>query len=251
MKKNTLFIATFFITTVLLTGILLMAIPLKSEANKPRIRLLHDWEPGLIIDETDVNMTGLNRLFLVCDIDNNMWERINGKSWRKGCPVGRRELCYLRLLHRNAKGQIQTGEMVVNRKIAERVTSIFKELYLQNYRIESIFLVDNYGGDDEKSMAANNTSCFNYRRVEGSAKLSKHAYGMAIDINPKYNPYVRGKKVSPENGRKYAFNREVRKDIPYEIDRNDMAYKLFTKAGATWGGNWKTMKDYQHFQFPS
>lgn len=245
MKKN-----PTLTTALLLVGMLLAALPLGSEANEPRIRLVHDWKPGMIVDERDVMATGLERLFLVCDVDDGVWARMSGKSWRKGCPVGRRDLRYLRLLHRNAKGQTQTGEMVVNKKIAERVTAVFRELYLSNYRIESIFLVDRYGGDDEKSMAANNTSCFNYRRVDGTSKLSRHAYGAAIDINPRYNPYVRGRRVSPDNGAKYAFNRQARKDIPYKIDRSDLAYRLFTKAGATWGGNWKTMKDYQHFQFP-
>ena len=174
---------------------------------------------------------------------------MKGKSWNVGCPVSRDGLRYLRLLHYNAKGEIQTGEMVVNKQIADRVVSIFRQLYEQKYRIERMVLIDDYNADDDRSMEDNNTSCFNYRVVAGTKSLSKHAYGLAIDLNPRYNPYVRNGKVSPENGKDYAYNRQKRNDIPYKIDTNDLAYRLFMKAGAQWGGAWKTMKDYQHFQF--
>ncbi|MDD7318867.1 MAG: M15 family metallopeptidase [Prevotella sp.] len=244
MKIKTYLPFIMFFTTILMT-----TYTAESWADKPRVKIIHDWKPGMVVSEFDVMQAGIERCFMILDIDAEVWSRINGTSWRVGCPVKRTDLCYLRLLHRNKNGDIQTGEMVVNRSIAERVIGIFKELYLQKYRIESIFLIDNYGGDDDKSMAANNTSCFNYRNVEGTKKLSRHAYGLAIDINPRYNPYVRGRKVSPQNGAKYAFNREKRSDIPYKIDCNDLAFKLFKKAGAVWGGDWKTMKDYQHFQF--
>lgn len=98
-------------------------------------------------------------------------------------------------------------------------------------------------------MEANNTSCFNYRVVDGTSSLSRHAYGLAVDINPLYNPYVtypNGKRrVSPAASEIYA-DRSL--DFPAKIDKNDLCYQLFTEHGFTWGGNWKTMKDYQHFQ---
>lgn len=238
-----------FLFLMLFVAMVSVQFPTNAEANEPRIKMLHDWQPGMVVSEFDVMQAGIERCFMILDIDMDVWSRINGKSWRQGCPVKRKDLRYLRLLHRNKDGNIQTGEMVVNSAVAERVIGIFKELYLQEYRIESIFLVDNYGADDDKSMEANNTSCFNYRKLEGSVNLSKHAYGLAIDINPRYNPYVKRGKVSPQNGAKYAYDREKRNDIPYKIDRNDLAYKLFKRAGAIWGGDWKTMKDYQHFQF--
>ena len=111
-------------------------------------------------------------------------------------------------------------------------------------------LVDEYNADDNLSMADNNTSAFNYRVVEGTTKLSKHSLGLAIDINPRYNPYIhtlQGVVVcSPENGKAYQ-NRS--KDFPYKIDRNDLAYQLLLSEGFTWGGAWNSCKDYQHFQF--
>ena len=110
-------------------------------------------------------------------------------------------------------------------------------------------LVDEYNADDNASMADNNSSSFNYRVVEGSNKLSKHSLGLAIDINPKYNPYIHtlnGKTVcSPENGAEYA---DRTKSFDYKIDEKDYSYQLFTKYGFTWGGNWNSVKDYQHYE---
>ena len=99
-------------------------------------------------------------------------------------------------------------------------------------------------------MTDNNTSCFNYRVVDGTKSLSRHALGLAIDINPLYNPYIRydkkgGQTVSPVEGEAYA-DRTV--SFPYKIDPDDLCYRLFTEHGFTWGGNWNSSKDYQHFQ---
>lgn len=166
----------------------------------------------------------------------------------------RSQLCYLKMLHRNAKGQTQLGEMVVNRAIAGKVLRIFRKLYDSGYRIERMVLIDDYDADDQASMRANNTSCFNFRFMTGSrTRVSKHGQGLAIDINALYNPYVRKNSngtwtIEPKEGRPYAFNRDRRKDIPYKIDRNDLAYKLFIEAGFTWGGAWRRSKDYQHFE---
>ena len=98
-------------------------------------------------------------------------------------------------------------------------------------------------------MEANNTSAFNFRTVEGSTTLSNHAYGLAIDINPKYNPYVKVSNgttvVYPDNAAEYA-DRSV--DCDYYINRDDICYQAFVSRGFTWGGDWTTVKDYQHFE---
>lgn len=160
------------------------------------------------------------------------------------------ELCYLHILHYNFEGNVTEGELICNRAIAGDLLDIFYELYRNEYQLESVRLIDEYDGDDTASMEANNTSCFNYRLVEGSTSLSKHALGLAIDVNPYYNPYITydkqgGTHVSPEAAAVYA-DRSV--EFPYKIDENDLCYKLFTKHGFTWGGNWNSVKDYQHFQ---
>lgn len=176
---------------------------------------------------------------------------MEGRSWQRGCPVGRKQLRYLTLPHYDGHGHVLMGEMVCNAAVAKELVDIFRQLFLQRYPIERMELIDNFNGDDEASMSANNTSCFNYRPVVGGRKLSRHAYGMAVDINPRYNPFVRTIKgrqvVSPANGQDYA-DRSTAVSNPYRIEANDAALKAFTRRGWRWGGNWRTRKDYQHFQ---
>ena len=127
---------------------------------------------------------------------------------------------------------------------------IFKELYRQKYPIQRIRLIDDYEAVDERSMRDNNSSCFCYRKVSGTTKLSKHAMGMAVDINTLYNPYVRTGKdgcriVEPATATKYV---DRRKTFPYKIVKGDLLYRLFVQHGFKWGGSWRTMKDWQHFE---
>lgn len=162
------------------------------------------------------------------------------------------DLCYLNVLHYDFNGDIQTGELICNKDIAQDLVEIFYELYLNEYQIEKIRLIDEYNGDDTASMLDNNTSCFNYRVVDGTSSLSKHALGCAVDINPFYNPYVVYNKdgsgetyISPEGSEPYA---DRSQNFPYKIDENDLCYKLFKEHGFIWGGDWNSCKDYQHFQ---
>lgn len=180
-------------------------------------------------------------------INEEVKSRIYGLSYKEDCTVPYDELRYVRVRYINFNGSDKTGELICNKAIAQDLVEIFYELYLAQYPIEQIRLIDEYGADDLLSMKDNNTSCFNYRVVEGSTKLSKHARGLAIDINPFYNPYVdtRDGRVSPEESAYYA---DRMKTFAYKIDENDLCYKLFTEHGFFWGGNWKTTKDYQHFQ---
>ncbi len=188
--------------------------------------------------------------FSVDTISDKVFQRIWGKSYKHDCTVPRSELRYLQIAHYDGKGNTQQGEMICNKHIANDLIEIFKELYRSKYPIERMRLIDDYNADDERSMEANNTSCFNFRTIAGSKKLSKHSQGMAIDINPLYNPYVRRHSdgtliIQPQKGRKYA-NRK--KKIPYKIDSSDLCYRLFKQHGFTWGGSWKSSKDYQHFE---
>ena len=186
--------------------------------------------------------------FTASPIPDSIFSRMQGKSYKEGCPIQRSDLRYLRLSHRDAEGKTKVGEMVCNKAIAKDLTEIFRELWKAGYRIERMELIDQYDGNDERSMEANNTSCFNYRTIAGSTTISKHGKGMAIDINPLYNPYVKGNRVEPKAGRKWAFRRAQRKDIPHKIDHSDLCYKLFRKHGFRWGGDWRYSKDYQHFE---
>lgn len=164
------------------------------------------------------------------------------------------ELCLIRCLHCDMHGAVHKGELMVNRKIADKVMNIMKELYKAKYPIEKMRLVTEYDNDDEKSMTDNNTSAYNCRNIGGTKILSKHALGLAIDINPLYNPYVKKKSdgtldVRPSAGKKYQKRHSVKDRLPYEIVKGDLCYRLFTEAGFTWGGNWRTLKDYQHFEY--
>ena len=186
-------------------------------------------------------------------LSDSIKQRITGISYPEmGCTVPYEDLSYVGLLYIDFNGEEQTGELICNKAIAQDMVEIFYELYRNDYRIERIRLVDEYGGDDTLSMLDNNTSCFNYRVVDGTTTLSKHALGCAIDINPFYNPYIVYNKngsgetyISPKGSEIYA---DRSQDFPYKIDENDLCYKLFTEHGFTWGGNWNSTKDYQHFQ---
>jgi hypothetical protein len=183
------------------------------------------------------------------ELTKEIKDRINGKSYGKNCDIPYEELRYVRVLHWGFDDQPHSGEMIVNKAIAKDVIEIFTELYEAKYPIERMILVDEYDADDNTSMAANNSSAFNYRVIEGTKRISLHSYGMAIDINPLYNPYVHvvdGERiVTPVEGEKYE-DRSL--DCAYYIHAEDVCYQAFIKRGFTWGGDWKNTKDYQHFQ---
>lgn len=192
----------------------------------------------------------VNQLFHSDVIDDGILARINGKSYTENENIELSQLSYLKMLYYGIDGNTYVGEMIVNKEIASDVLDIFRQLYENQYPIERMVLIDEYNAEDETSMENNNTSAFNYRTISGSNKLSNHSFGMAIDLNPKYNPYVKitsdGSMIcQPQSGIEYA---DRTKDFLYKIDENDLAYRLFTQAGFTWGGSWKNVKDYQHFE---
>lgn len=186
-------------------------------------------------------------------LNDTVKEKITGVSYpATDCTISYDDLRYVGLLYIDFNGEEQEGELICNKAVAQDMVEIFYELYRSQYQIERVRLIDEYGGDDTLSMEDNNTSCFNYRVVDGTTSLSKHALGCAIDINPFYNPYVVFNKdgtgetyISPKGSEIYA---DRSQDFPYKIDEADLCYKLFTEHGFTWGGHWNSCKDYQHFQ---
>jgi hypothetical protein len=170
-----------------------------------------------------------------------------------GCPVPLSDLRHLRMTHRNFDGQARTGDMVVHRRYARGVTRAFGRLYAAGWPVARMRLVDDYGGDDDRSMAANNTSGFNCRRVAGQANWSAHAYGAAIDLNPVQNPYVRPGSVDPPNGRAFAgLDRGATSPVPAGVIRaGELPVTAFARLGWQWGGHWVGSKDYQHFADPT
>ena len=187
--------------------------------------------------------------FFYIPLTEQLKARITGMSYPEDpstCRLGYDELRYVRILYVDFEGNTQEGELMVNYQVADDTLHIFHELFTAGYQLCSVRLVDDFGepGDDNVSMAADNTSAFNYRRVSGSKKLSWHSYGCAIDINPLENPYINGKKVSPPAGRDFTNRKNKRSHM---IDHKDLAYKVFRSYGWKWGGDFSGDKDYQHF----
>ena len=170
--------------------------------------------------------------------------RMNGISWHPGCPVALDRLRLLRVPHWGLDGELHRGRLVVRAKQTRPMLRTLRRLYEEQFPIAKMRLIDAYDGDDEQSMADNNTSAFNCRRVPGTGRWSEHAYGRAIDINPVQNPYVRGDTVEPEAGRAYLDRSDVR---PGMVVRPGTVVHAFRTIGWGWGGAWSSSKDYQHF----
>jgi hypothetical protein len=165
-------------------------------------------------------------------------------SWREGCPVGLDDLRLLTLSHWGFDGTVRRGRLIVHEDVAADVVSVFRTLFRARFPIRRMELVDRYGGDDFRSIEADNTSAFNCRAATGSGAWSNHAYGLAIDLNPLENPYVSRGTTSH------------RRSIPY-LDRlrrargmvreGGVVTRAFDRIGWGWGGRWGEPVDYQHF----
>jgi hypothetical protein len=168
-------------------------------------------------------------------------------SHRSGCPVPLEDLRYLRLSHWDFAGRHRQGELVVAAEHATAVVGVFRKLHAAKFPIHRLALVSDYGSDDEKSMAANNSSGFNCRPVAGTARWSQHSFGAAIDLNPVQNPYVTEAGVSPKSGQPYAQADDRSAAVRGLITADSVVVRAFRDAGWAWGGDWTSPKDYQHF----
>ena len=140
--------------------------------------------------------------------------------------------------------RVHNGRLIVNESATRALARAFGLLFAARYPIRQMRPVDAFGGNDQRSMAADNTSAFNCRRVRGTSSWSMHAYGLAVDINPFQNPEVIGLRVYPSAAASWA-NRSRRS--PAMIRRGDAVWRAFTSVGWKWGGDWTSPKDYQHF----
>jgi hypothetical protein len=173
-------------------------------------------------------------------------QRIRHTTWHPGCPVAPEDLRQLTVTYLSFEGQRRTGILLVNKDLAGEVIRIFERLLQDGYMIERMVPIEEYGGDDDASMAANNTSAFNCRDATGKPGVfSNHSWGRAIDINPLINPYVKRDKVLPPAGRKYLDRTRAFKG---SILKDGFIVQEFEKAGWTWGGRWPDRQDYQHFE---
>ncbi len=212
---------------------------------------LDTWQAGTTVTpEAIAAFGGINCCFAAEPIPERVWKRMQGKTYKQNPHIGRNDLRHVRALHWDYDERIHIGEMICNKQIADQVVKILRTLYDNHYPIQRMVLPDVYDADDERQMRDNNSSCFCYRTISGSSNLSKHARGLAVDINTLYNPYCRvlnnGKRIiQPTTAADYC-NRT--KNFPYKIDHNDLCFRLFTEAGFEWGGDWTSLKDYQHFE---
>ena len=172
--------------------------------------------------------------FTAVPIEGEILDRIKGVSYKPGSSLPLEQLRYLRIPHYpEIHGDIVLGEMICNAAIAEDLLEIFRALFDRHYPIARMRLIDDYGGDDDASMRANN----------------KHALGLAVDINPFYNPLVRVRggvvRVFPAESRAFADRSQA---FDYKISKGDLCYREFVARGFRWGGSWASSQDYQHFE---
>lgn len=213
---------------------------------------LEEWQAGATVSNASIlAFGGVDKCFAAEKIPDGVWQRMQGKTYKKNPYIGREDLRHIRVLHWDYDQKSHIGEMIVNKQIADVVVGIFRKLYDAKYPIQRMVLPDVYNADDETQMRDNNSSSFCYRAISGTTKLSKHARGLAIDINTLYNPYYKDRAngtryVQPATATKFCKRNWA---FPYKIDKSDLCYKLFIEAGFEWGGSWTSCKDYQHFEW--
>ncbi len=189
----------------------------------------------------------------ISPITSEIAARIVGKSWVPESPVPLDDLRYVTPLYIDFDDEIQEGEIVVHKDVAEDVVAIFKELLDVGYPIERMQLIDDYDADDGASIDANNTSALCCRELSGTSGMwSGHSFGTAIDINPGYNPYIDGKRICPDRAVPYV-DRTI--DHPALITEDSACYIAFTRNGFKWFGLKSSHKsfhtfdyDYHHFE---
>jgi hypothetical protein len=164
-------------------------------------------------------------------------------SYHRGCPIPLSKLRYLTLTYWGFDHRAHTGEMVVSARVASDVVAVFHRLYDARWPIRRMRLVDDYGGSDDASMAADNTSAFNCRAVTGGTSWSQHSYGEAVDLDPLENPYISGSTIEPPGAARYL----DRPNLPGVIHSGDTPVRAFGAIGWTWGGTWTSPRDLQHF----
>lgn len=221
---------------------------------------LRGLEAGAIVGKATIDAQNLDVYFTSSELTEVQKEAMNGKSYIENPDISYDDLRYIKVLHYNFRHQIQVGELVVNQAIAEDCRQIFMELFQEEYEINSMYLIDRYYEKDQArngeqvdicSINDDNTSAFHYRKIAGTEVLSNHAYGMAIDINPLENPYVKEEDLQQTVASPYKdYNsyKDRTAQRAHMISKDDACYRIFKAHGFQWGGEWNGNKDYQHFE---
>ncbi len=204
-----------------------------------------DVAPATNVVEESENIK-IETIFKSSPLPKQIKEMIIGVSFKSNTPVDIEDLRYIQVTYVDMEGTDQLGELIAHKSVAQDLVDIFKELYIASFPIAQMQLIDYYDASDERSMNANNTTCFNTRTVTLDHKeMSLHAYGVAIDINPVQNPYINEELILPIKGKSHVDRELYSKGMVLE---DGPVYKAFTKRGWRWGGQWETLKDYQHFE---
>ncbi|MBD8915359.1 MAG: M15 family peptidase [Pseudobutyrivibrio sp.] len=221
---------------------------------------LRGLEAGTIVEKATIDAQNLDVYFTSSELTEVQKEAMNGKSYIENPDISYDDLRYIKVLHYNFRHQIQVGELIVNQAIAEDCRQIFMELFQEEYEINSMYLIDRYYEKDQarngeqvdiSSINDDNTSAFHYRKIAGTEVLSNHAYGMAIDINPLENPYVKEADLQQTVASPYKdYNsyKDRTAQRAHMISKDDACYRIFKAHGFQWGGEWNGNKDYQHFE---
>lgn len=224
--------------------------------------MLYNIESGTIFNSKEF-------IFETYDININdpIYKRIHNKSYRENKDISLNDLSYIKLLHYNYDDKIVVGELIINKIIINEIKEVFEKLFYNKYQINRMKLIDDFWifndpiKSDRNSILNNNTSSFCYRNIENKNKLSKHSYGLAIDINPLDNPYIKKDNNGIYDYSKLTIyeintliNREEKaKYNKHIIVKDDFICKLFNSVGFMWGGNWPLKSDnnpydFQHFE---
>jgi hypothetical protein len=203
------------------------------------VALLQHWTGPILGEYVDRNAKG------IATLNEQEKAEMTGTSWRPGCPVPFKDLRRIHLIHWNSDGLIETGVVIVHKLLAADVYDAFRLMFMKRFVIHSVKPIRVFNGDDLASVRANNTSAFNCRPMTGGRRWSRHALGRAIDINPKWNPYQKRKIVIPDSGRAFLSRAKPHRG---KIVADDWLVVFFKKRGWRWGGNWRSLKDYQHFE---
>ncbi len=177
-------------------------------------------------------------------IPEAMRAQMRGVTWREGCPVSLDDLALVTVSVHTLGSAVETGQVVVAAAHADGVVEVFRQLFDADFAFTKVAPAHVYGGDDNALMAGDVTSAFNCRKKTGGSSYSEHSYGHAIDINPLRNPYVKGSRVLPPEGARFA-DRTLSE--PGMIVADGVVEQAFGDIGWRWGGRWRSLKDYQHF----
>jgi hypothetical protein len=165
-------------------------------------------------------------------------------TWNESCPVAQEALAYVTVTFIGFDENPHTGELIVHTDHAEEIASIFGELFEQRFPIEEMRIVEPGDLTPPHMGDTNNTSSFVCRQVTGGSRFSEHAYGLAIDINPFHNPYVKGSTVVPALAGSFGDRSWLRTGM---ITADNPVVGAFRRIGWKWGGTWNSLRDYQHF----